>query len=100
MARRKHRSRRSPRGNVIVTSAWQTPAQTRLRTDPDWSRVSWPFGDDIADIMTSLDSAHMDAWEAKVRELARQESRSLPPGRRARWLKEHARWVAQQRRSA
>jgi hypothetical protein len=95
---RRQRRHRSPSQNIVVTSAWQTPAQTTLRSDPDWETVSWPFGDDLAEVMTSLDAEHLDAWEAKVRDLAREESRRLPPGRRVRWLKEHARWVAQQRR--
>ncbi len=96
----KRRSAPSARQNVIVHSAWQLPAETRLRTDPDWSRISWPFGDDVADVMTTLDPSHLRAWEAAVRACARHEAQKLPVDRRAAFFQKHDQWVRSQKQRA
>lgn len=92
MARRTRRSRRPhPWDNVVVTHWAQTPEQTPLRSDPDWSKVSWPFGDDIADCMTSLDDAHFEVYVDKVWALIQDEASRMPARRRRPFLADQQR---------
>lgn len=94
MARK--RQQRHPADNVVVRHSRQTPQQTRLRSDPCPSTVSWPFGDDVAEVFETLDAAHFRAWRAASRAQARLEARRLPVAQRAGFLAEHERWVAAQ----
>lgn len=92
MSRRSRRPRRMHAwDNVVVTHWSQTLEQTTLRTDPDWSQVSWPFGDDVADVMTSLDDAHFEIYLDKVGALVQQEASRLPARRRKQFLKDQER---------
>lgn len=86
MARRR-RKRVSPHDNVIVTHWSQSPQQTRLHTDPDPATLNWPFGDDVADVMESLDDAHFQAYCDKVQVLIAREAMRRPPARRRAFLR-------------
>jgi hypothetical protein len=85
--------------NVIVTHWSQTPEQTRLKTDPDWSQVNWPFGDDVADVMTSLDDAHFEVYLDKVGALVQQEASRMPSRRRQQFLRDQQDRLDSYRRS-
>ncbi len=75
-----------PAENVIVTRWDQTPQQTRLRSDP--APISWPFGDDVAEVFETLDDAHFEAYCNAVERLCEAHARNLPRQQRGRFMAE------------
>lgn len=73
-----------PWDNIIME--WNTPpSRVRLHTDSQVS-ISWPFGDDVADMMSSLDDKYFKVFMKKAWALCQEEAKKRPESQRATFL--------------
>lgn len=67
---------------------WDTPPdQVRLKTDAEVS-ISWPFGDDVAEVMSTLNDEYFEVFLDKAWSLCREHATAMSPSRRKAFLDE------------
>lgn len=73
-----------PADNLTVLRWDQRPSEVTLKTDRN--AAHWPFGDDAAEVMHSLNAVYTEEFIRQARVLCEEHAKTLPDAEREDWL--------------